>query len=169
MSRNKWAEMPVPRMEKTNPMRILDRAGVERVQASTRFLLLVESSEPAFEERTRYSCSTKIGEYLASGACVVCVGPPDIASVEYLRENGAALVADDPAEVPALVRDTSKCILCGNCVRICNEIQGIGPKSKELLLRHFHSFNRIKTASLDEIASIIGQTKASKIIEYLNI
>lgn len=29
MSRNKWAEMPVPRMEKTNPMRILDRAGVE--------------------------------------------------------------------------------------------------------------------------------------------
>ena len=47
-------------------------------------------------------------------------------------------------------------------------IQGIGPKSKDLLLRHFHSFNRIKTASLDEIASIIGQTKASKIIEYLN-
>jgi excinuclease ABC subunit C len=47
-------------------------------------------------------------------------------------------------------------------------IQGIGPKSKELLLRHFRSFNRIKSATLDEIASIIGQTKASKIIEYLN-
>ena len=27
---------------------------------------------------------------------------------------------------PALVRDQSKCILCGNCVRICNEVQGIG-------------------------------------------
>ncbi|MBR4356059.1 MAG: [Elusimicrobiaceae bacterium] len=26
----------------------------------------------------------------------------------------------------ALVRDNSKCILCGNCVRICNEVQGIG-------------------------------------------
>ena len=47
-------------------------------------------------------------------------------------------------------------------------IQGIGPKSKELLLRHFRSFDRIKSATLDEIASIIGQTKASKIIEYLN-
>lgn len=49
-----------------------------------------------------------------------------------------------------------------------DNIPGIGLKSKEQLLRHFHSFNRIKSATLDEIASIIGQTKASKIIEYLN-
>ncbi len=26
----------------------------------------------------------------------------------------------------ALVRDPNKCILCGNCVRVCNEIQGVG-------------------------------------------
>jgi len=30
------------------------------------------------------------------------------------------------ATAPALVRDPSKCILCGNCVRTCNEVQGIG-------------------------------------------
>ena len=30
------------------------------------------------------------------------------------------------ATAPALVRDQSKCILCGNCVRTCNEVQGIG-------------------------------------------
>jgi len=27
---------------------------------------------------------------------------------------------------PAIVRDPNKCILCGNCVRMCNEIQGVG-------------------------------------------
>ena len=27
---------------------------------------------------------------------------------------------------PAIVRDPNKCILCGNCVRVCDEIQGIG-------------------------------------------
>ena len=27
---------------------------------------------------------------------------------------------------PSIVRDPNKCILCGNCVRVCEEIQGIG-------------------------------------------
>ena len=27
---------------------------------------------------------------------------------------------------PSLVRDPNKCVLCGNCVRNCSEIQGIG-------------------------------------------
>ena len=27
---------------------------------------------------------------------------------------------------PSIVRDPNKCILCGNCVRVCNEIQGVG-------------------------------------------
>ncbi len=27
---------------------------------------------------------------------------------------------------PAIVRDPNKCILCGNCVRVCSEIQGLG-------------------------------------------
>jgi NADH-quinone oxidoreductase subunit G len=35
-----------------------------------------------------------------------------------------------PVEVdtssPSLLRDPNKCILCGDCVRVCNEIQGIG-------------------------------------------
>ena len=81
----------------------LDRAGVEQIQASARFLLLVESSNPAMKERTRYSCSTKIGEYLASGACIICVGPSDIASVEYLCTNDAGLVTNDPQDVPNLL------------------------------------------------------------------
>lgn len=27
---------------------------------------------------------------------------------------------------PSIVRDLNKCILCGNCVRVCSEIQGVG-------------------------------------------
>ena len=35
---------------------------------------------------------------------------------------------DDPIDFssPSLVRDPNKCVLCGDCVRVCSEIQGIG-------------------------------------------
>ena len=48
-----------------------------------------------------------------------------------------------------------------------DSIPGIGAKTKDLLLGHFHSIARIKKASRDEIASIIGQAKTDKIIDYL--
>ena len=35
---------------------------------------------------------------------------------------------DDPIDFssPSLVRDPNKCVLCGDCVRVCTELQGIG-------------------------------------------
>lgn len=38
-------------------------------------------------------------------------------------EKSKSLIDDSS---PAIVRDTSKCILCRRCVTICNEVQGIG-------------------------------------------
>jgi excinuclease ABC subunit C len=52
---------------------------------------------------------------------------------------------------------------------ILDEIQGIGRKRKELLLRHFGSVERLKRASLEEIGSIpgIGKAYAERIHEFL--
>ncbi|MBQ0105983.1 MAG: [FeFe] hydrogenase, group A [Armatimonadetes bacterium] len=41
----------------------------------------------------------------------------------YYKSNQEACI---DASSPSLVRDNSKCILCGQCVRACKEIQGIG-------------------------------------------
>lgn len=46
-------------------------------------------------------------------------------------------------------------------------IKGIGEKTKVSLLKHFKSVKRIKEASQDEIASIIGPAKAKLVIEGL--
>lgn len=46
-------------------------------------------------------------------------------------------------------------------------IKGIGKKTKVSLLKHFKSVKRIKEASRDEIASIIGPAKAKLVIEGL--
>lgn len=46
------------------------------------------------------------------------------------------------------------------------EIKGIGPKSTEKLLKHFGSVKKIKEASLEQIAEIVGQNAANKILNF---
>ena len=48
-----------------------------------------------------------------------------------------------------------------------DSITGIGPKSKEALLKKFKSVKRIKEAEVDEIAAVIGQKKAIVLKESL--
>lgn len=45
-------------------------------------------------------------------------------------------------------------------------IEGIGPATTELLLKHFRSVKKIKEAGLDALAEIVGESKAKKIKDY---
>lgn len=50
-----------------------------------------------------------------------------------------------------------------------DEIKGIGPKTKQLLLKELKSVKRIKEASEEDIAKIIGASKAKILKEVLNV
>ena len=47
-------------------------------------------------------------------------------------------------------------------------IKGIGPKSKELLLKAFHSVKRMREASEQDLAGVIGPQKAALLHEYFH-
>ncbi len=47
----------------------------------------------------------------------------DITTVRFQNYKERQPIDDSS---PAIIRDPNKCILCGNCVRTCNEIQGMG-------------------------------------------
>lgn len=47
-----------------------------------------------------------------------------------------------------------------------DDIKGIGPKTKEVLLKRFKSVKKIKEATLDELSAVIGEKKAAIINEY---
>ena len=64
-----------------------------------KFTLHVEAFDDNAKERTRYSLSTKIAEMLRSRTCIIAYGPSDIASMEYLAENEAALILGAPQEI----------------------------------------------------------------------
>ena len=48
-----------------------------------------------------------------------------------------------------------------------DDIKGIGEKTKEQLFRHFKTIRKVKEASLEEVATVIGQAKAKILKENL--
>lgn len=58
-------------------------------------LIFIESFDDNIKKYTRFSISTKIPEYLSLGKTIIAVGPSDIASIAYLKENDLAIVCDD--------------------------------------------------------------------------
>jgi excinuclease ABC subunit C len=47
-----------------------------------------------------------------------------------------------------------------------DQIKGVGPKTKEILLKHFESVDKIKIASAEEIENLIGSAKATILADY---
>ena len=66
--------------------------------------------------------------------CTTCIKSDDCELRDLAHRMGILNVRfDNYKEVkpvdyssPSIVRDPNKCILCGNCVRVCSEIQGVG-------------------------------------------
>lgn len=48
-------------------------------------------------------------------------------------------------------------------------IKGVGPKTAEALLRHFKSVKRIREATLDDLATVIGSSKAAVVKSALSL
>lgn len=71
-------------------------------------VVFVESLNEKYKDIARLSFSTKITDYLASGKCLFAVGPEDIAPIEYLKDNDAALVAHGYDEVRSNLKELLK-------------------------------------------------------------
>jgi excinuclease ABC subunit C len=48
------------------------------------------------------------------------------------------------------------------------QIEGIGSKTSELLLKHYKSIKKIREASLEDLATLTGKKTASLIVNYFN-
>lgn len=72
---------------------------VLEVMGRSMAVIHTESFDPGTVPIVRFSVSTKIAESLMYGPCLIAFGPGGIASVDYLKENDAAFVIDDPADL----------------------------------------------------------------------
>lgn len=62
-------------------------------------VLFTETFEEKKKNIARLSFSTKLTDYLSEGKCMLAIGPGDIAPMEYLSENDAAITVTDVQDI----------------------------------------------------------------------
>lgn len=75
-----------------------------RLQQEADVLVHVESLKLKGRLQVHQSFSTKIVDYLHTGNCLFAVGPKDVASIDYLRKNDAAVTACSEQEIHEKLR-----------------------------------------------------------------
>ena len=81
----------------------VDSKSIKGKMLESDFLLHVESDEELYRSLTCLSVSTKIPEYLVTGKVVVAYGPPEVASMRILSDNGIGLTFSSDEE-PNIIR-----------------------------------------------------------------
>lgn len=90
-----------------NGIRFHGAVSAERVSeiiAKSLAIIHTEAFDEENKQRVMYSTSTKIAESLASGTCLIAYGPAEVASMEYLIENDAAVVITAPEQLEEKLR-----------------------------------------------------------------
>jgi hypothetical protein len=80
---------------------------LSNVKAMADILVHVEAFDKKNRHLTRLSISTKIPEYLASGRCILAIGPPNVASIEYLAENdlGSIVTSCNKTDIKQAIKE----------------------------------------------------------------
>ncbi len=94
--------------------------------------MIIRTSTEEIREIRRITIELLLASH--NGDCPTCAKSANCKLQSLARRMGIEQIRFKPLQKPAeidksslaLVRDPNKCILCGDCVRVCNEIQGIG-------------------------------------------
>ncbi len=86
----------------------IPQSEVLKKQKEADVLLFLEDIDGPDAKVARLSFSTKITDYLSSGRCIVAVGNPDTAPMQYFKENNAAFTCGDEATIVEVLGQISK-------------------------------------------------------------
>lgn len=90
-----------------NASKIMGAASLDevlKIQQDADILVFAESLSWRFKDIARLSFSTKLTDYMANGKCILAIGKEDIAPIEYLKQNDAALIASSRKEIASQLK-----------------------------------------------------------------
>lgn len=78
---------------------VVPQQEVLKIQKEADVLLFAEAITGKYSQIARLSFSTKLTDYLRSGKCILAVGPSNVAPMEYLVAENAALCASTQQQI----------------------------------------------------------------------
>lgn len=87
---------------------VVSQAEVLQLQENADILLFAEAMTGAHSQIARLSFSTKLTDYFHSGKCIFAVGPENIAPMEYLATEEAAICAHTENEIYQQLKSISE-------------------------------------------------------------
>ena len=119
---------------------------VQSVISDSDILVHVESMDKVNRRLTRLSISTKIPQYLTSGKAILAVGPEEVSSIRYLKDNNSAMVITDlqmlKKELDILISDSElRLQLAKNALKLSQD-QHDSDKNARLFLSHVRNIIR---------------------------
>ncbi len=78
---------------------------IAKLQKESDITVFAESLEKRFKNAARLSFSTKLTDYFKSGRCIFAIGDKDIAPMEYLIEEDAAITVTDYSQIETKLRE----------------------------------------------------------------
>ena len=87
---------------------------VKRIMGESLAVIHTESFDDTIRCTIRYSVSSKISDSLMSGTCIFAYGPDDIASIEYLQRNYAAICCTNAEDLSKKLKQ----LICDDNLRV---------------------------------------------------
>ena len=76
---------------------------VLKLQNEADVLVHVESFDLRSKLSVRYSISTKVMDYISTERCILAIGPDDVASIEFIKDNDVGIVANNNQQIETIV------------------------------------------------------------------
>lgn len=97
ISKHQENKLNIPKASRFNGA--INQSRVFDEQQNSDILIFVESLNNRFNNVARLSFSTKITDYLSAGRCILAIGPNDVSSIDYFKDEDAAIVATKQEEL----------------------------------------------------------------------
>lgn len=137
---------------------VVSNEKVLELQKESDILVHIEGLSLESRMAVHQSFSTKLVDYFALGKCIFAIGTEDMASIKHLKDNQAAVIAEDKfmvyKKIKWLLSDTDRILQCGKRAYCCGAKYHDKAKMQKMLMQDLMEAEKLNHESVTDQCGI---------------